>query len=171
MSPAAAARRAILVAMAQPVTTTGGGTREIRVLLASADPALRAWGHARLPAGVVLCGLAGDASVVVELAGVRRADVCLVDLRLPGGGLAALAALRQDAPGVRTLAWAPADDDPELVEAVRAGVAGCVAGEPGPDALARALADVIAGGRSLPRAVVARLVAGLREPPRATGQR
>ena len=148
--------------MVQRLATIDEGTRGVRVLLASANPRVRAWAQDRLPAHVTVCAFADDSSLVAGLARTERADVCLLDLRLPGDPLAALTALVKAAPAVRIVAWAASDDDVRLVEAVDAGAGGCILGEPDRDALARVLADVIAGQSALPRVVVARLVAQLR---------
>jgi DNA-binding NarL/FixJ family response regulator len=148
--------------MVQRPATINDGTRGVRALLASANPRMRAWAQDVLPAHVTICAFADDSSLIAELARAKRADVCLLDLRLPGDPLAALTTLVKAAPAVRIVAWADSDDDTRLVEAVDAGASGCIVGEPDRDALARALADVLAGQPALPRAVVARLVAQLR---------
>jgi DNA-binding NarL/FixJ family response regulator len=146
----------------QRPATIDDGARGVRVLLASADPRMRAWAQNRLPAHVTVCASADDSSLIAELARAESADVCLLDLRLPGDPVAALTVLVKAAPAVRIVAWADTDDDTRLVEAVDAGASGCIVGEPDRDALARALAAVLAGQPALPRAVVARLVAQLR---------
>jgi DNA-binding NarL/FixJ family response regulator len=51
---------------------------------------------------------------------------------------------------------------PGLLEAVAAGAIGCIVGTPDREALARTLADVVAGKPTLPRAVVTRMVDQLR---------
>jgi DNA-binding NarL/FixJ family response regulator len=147
--------------MAQRLPTTNA-TRGVRVLLASADARVRAWTRDCLLPDVTLCAFADHGSDVAELAGASGADVCLLDLRLPGGALAALRALVEGAPAVRIVVWVASDREPGLLDAVEAGATGCVVGKPDCDALARVLADVGAGTPALPRAVVARLVAQLR---------
>jgi DNA-binding NarL/FixJ family response regulator len=148
--------------MAKRRFRVGDAAGGVRVLVASADPSVRAWATDSLPADVTLCALADDGSVVAELARARRAHLCLLDLHLPGGALPALNALVEVARGTRIVVLAASDDEPGLVEAVEAGATGCIVGRPDRDALARALADVMAGQPTLPRAVIARLVAQLR---------
>ena len=150
--------------MRKRLAPAGDGNRGWRVLVASADPRVRAWARDCLPVDASLCAFADDSSVVADVARADWANLCLLDLRLPGDALAAVRELSESAPAVRIVAWAPSDDVPELVEAVDAGAIGCVAGEPDRGALARALDDILAGRPALPRAVVARLVAQLRGP-------
>jgi DNA-binding NarL/FixJ family response regulator len=133
-----------------------------RVLLASADPSVHGWAQDCLPPGVTLCAVADDGSNVAELARASRADVCLLDLRLPGGALAALRALVAVTPALRIVVWGASDREPGLLDALDRGATGCIVGKPDCDALARVFADVVAGRPALPRAVVSRLVARLR---------
>ena len=147
------------MALQSPTTS---GERAERLLLASTDADLRGWAQNCLPPGVTLCGFADSESVVAELARRLQVDVCLLDLELPGDALAALRALSDSAPAARVVAWAESDDHPILLEAMTAGANGCIVGTPDQEALARTLADVVAGKPSLPRAVVTRMVSQLR---------
>jgi DNA-binding NarL/FixJ family response regulator len=88
--------------------------------------------------------------------------VCLLDVRLPDGALAALRALVEGAPVVRILVRVASDREPGLLDAVKAGATGYIVGKPDCDTLARVSADAVAGKPALPGAVVARLVAQLR---------
>ena len=135
--------------------------RGVRLMVASADAGMRAWVQDGFPAHSTLCAVGDDGSVLAELARAERADVCLLDLRLPGA-LPAIGALIAAVPRLRIVAWAAMDDDPALVDAVHAGATGCIVGRPDRPAIARALADVTVGRPALPRALVARLVAQLR---------
>ena len=138
------------------------GERAERLLLASTDADVRCWAQDCLPPGVTLCGFADADSDVAELARRLQVDLCVLDMGLPGDALAALRAVAESAPGVRVVAWAASDGHPELLEAVAAGAIGCIVGTPDRDALARTLADVVAGKPTLPRAVVTRMVFELR---------
>ena len=111
---------------------------------------------------MTLCGFADCDSDVAELARRLQVDVCLLDMGLPGDALAALRALAESAPAARVVAWAASDDNPRLLDAIAAGAIGCIVGTPDREALARTLADVIAGKPTLPRAVVSRMVSQLR---------
>lgn len=145
-----------------PRSPASSGEHATRVLLASTDADLRRWVQGALPSEAIVCAFADRASGIAELAARSRADVCLLDLRLPGGGLAATRVLTAGSPAVRVVAWAASDEDPGLLDALHTGAAGCIVGTPGRDALAPVLADVVAGRPALPRAVVTRMVARLR---------
>jgi DNA-binding NarL/FixJ family response regulator len=132
------------------------------LLLASTDADVRGWAQDCLPPGVTLCGFADSDSDVAELARRLQVDVCLLDMGLPGDALMALRALTESAPAARVVAWAASDDNPRLLDAIAAGAIGCIVGTPDREALARTLADVVAGKPALPRAVVTRLVSQLR---------
>ena len=142
--------------------STTSEERAERLLLASTDADVRGWAQECLPPGVTLCGFADSGSEVAQLARRLQVDVCLLDIELPGDALAALRALAESAPTARIVAWAESDDHPSLLEAIEAGAIGCIVGTPDREALARTLADVIAGKPTLPRAVVTRMVSQLR---------
>jgi DNA-binding NarL/FixJ family response regulator len=146
--------------MAQRLRSTDK-TPGVRMLLASADPSVHGWTQDCLPPDVTLCAVADDGSNVAELARASRADVCLLDLRLPGA-LAALRALVAVMPALRIVVWGASDREPGLLDALDTGATGCIVGKPDRDALARVFADVVAGRPALPRAVVTRVVAQLR---------
>jgi DNA-binding NarL/FixJ family response regulator len=84
--------------------------------------------------GVTLCGFADRGCDVAELAGASRADVCLLELRLPGDALAALRGQGEGAPAVRIVVWVGSDREPGLLDAVEAGATGCIVGKPHCDA-------------------------------------
>ena len=147
--------------MALQVSTTSGECAE-RLLLASTDAVVRGWAQDCLPSAVTLCGFADSGSDVAELARRFQVDVCLLDMSLPGDALAALRAVAESAPAARVVAWAASDGDPSLLDAIAAGAIGCIVGRPDREALARTLADVVAGKPTLPRDVVNRMVCQLR---------
>ena len=142
--------------------STTSEERAERLLLASTDADVRGWAQDCLPSGVSLCGFADSSPDVAELARLLQVDLCLLDVGLPGDALMALRALAESAPAARVVAWAASDDNPRLLDAIGAGAIGCIVGTPDREALARTLADVIAGKPTLPRAVVSRMVSQLR---------
>jgi DNA-binding NarL/FixJ family response regulator len=133
--------------------TDPSSDRRLSVLVASADVRVRVWAQRTFPADVRLCAAGLDGPIA-------GADVCLLDLRLPGV-LAAIVALRDATPAIRIVAWSATEDDPALVEAVNAGATACLVGQPDRRAVTRTLDDLMAGRAALPRALVARLVAQL----------
>ena len=97
----------------------------MRVLLADDHPLfrdgvaslLRAWGHE-------VVGQAGDADEAVQLAASLVPDLVLMDVQMPGSGLAATRAIRarEGAPAIVMLTVS--DDEGDLFEAIKAGAQG-----------------------------------------------
>jgi DNA-binding NarL/FixJ family response regulator len=111
--------------------------------------------------GVAVVGEAADAAEAVRAALAHRPDICLVDARLPG----AIPAVRQIAAAkartrVLVLFESPADE--MLVEALRAGAAGCLCKETGTAGLRRAVRATLHGEAPLPRAAARRVIEELR---------
>jgi DNA-binding NarL/FixJ family response regulator len=69
-------------------------------------------------------GEAEAADVVVRLVRSLRPDLVLVDVRMPGGGLAAARQIKQDAPDVSVLILSQYDDPTYLHQAMAAGASG-----------------------------------------------
>jgi DNA-binding NarL/FixJ family response regulator len=71
---------------------------------------------------ISVVGVAGDAVAALELIGVTRPDVLLLDLFLPGmSGIQTLRLLRTQYPAVRTLVLTTYDADEWVLGAVREG--------------------------------------------------
>ena len=139
-----------------------GPAHEVRVLVATADRCLGAWASDRLrAAGMNVCDEVAGSDDAVLRAGQLGPDVCLLDVALPGGAIAALRRMHDAAPATRVMMLARSADDPALLPALRGGASGCMVGTPEGLALGRALADVLAGRTTLPRALVTRLVTAL----------
>jgi two-component system response regulator NreC len=102
---------------------------KIRILLADDHAVLRAGLKALLATQPDLepVGEAGDGSEAVRLAENLRPDVLLLDVTMPGNEhLAALRAVRERAPTVRTLLLTMHENETMLREALRLGAAGYV---------------------------------------------
>jgi diguanylate cyclase (GGDEF)-like protein/PAS domain S-box-containing protein len=70
-----------------------------RALLADDDPLVGATLSAQLKGRFSIVGLAEDADSAIALAREQHPDVALVDVEMPGGGLAATRGIHQDSPG------------------------------------------------------------------------
>ena len=131
-------------------------------MLADARPVARlAMRRAFERAGVTVVDETVDAAGAVCAAQARRPDICLMDARIPG----AIAAVRQiaaSAPATRVIVLLETNDDALLVEALRAGAAGCVYRETGPEALGRVVCATLEGEAPLPRAAARRVIEELR---------
>jgi DNA-binding NarL/FixJ family response regulator len=73
---------------------------------------------------VELVGEAGDADGALREVTLARPDVVLLDVHLPGGGLAALAGIGRAAPTTAVLMLTMADDAETVLESLRLGAAG-----------------------------------------------
>lgn len=111
--------------------------------------------------GVAVVAEVVEATGAVRAAQAWRPDICLLDARLPG----AIAAVRQisaSAPTTRVIALLETSDEALLVESLRAGAAGCLYRETGPEALGRAVRATLDGEAPLPRGAARRVIEELR---------
>jgi len=100
----------------------------IRVLIAD-DHAMFREGLAaliRAQADMHVVALATDAAEALALCKSILPDVAVIDLRMPGGGLAAIERIAGSCPGVRTVAFTMHDDEAYMRATLAAGGAGYV---------------------------------------------
>jgi EAL domain-containing protein (putative c-di-GMP-specific phosphodiesterase class I)/CheY-like chemotaxis protein len=95
--------------------------------------------------GFELVGVAASAAQAGEFAEATRPHVALVDVRLPGGGEAAVRAILVASPGTRVVARSGAAEHKELVVMLQAGAGGCISREAPALELASALRSATAG--------------------------
>lgn len=138
----------------------------VRILIADDHPLYRD-GVARTLAEtgrfaiVAQCGTADDAVAETRR---TRPDLALLDISMPGGGIAAAARIAAEAPGTRILMLTASEAEDDVMEALKAGAAGYVLKGVGGRDLARILEEVASGGTWVPPALAARLLAVLRAP-------
>ena len=72
-------------------------------------------------ADMVVCAEAADAAHAVQKALETRADVCLLDVRMPGGGVAAAWEVAARLPTTKVVMLTVSDQDGDLCGALRAG--------------------------------------------------
>jgi two-component system response regulator NreC len=131
--------------VSQPVRTHGA-TRTLRVLLA--DPqvirreALRVFLENE---GLEVVGEAADGIEAVRLARRLEPDVAVLDAALPLQSSVDAAREILRARRTKVLLLTGAEDDPRILEAVRAGVTGCVLESRGAGELARAIRETASG--------------------------
>jgi DNA-binding NarL/FixJ family response regulator len=158
--------------------------RHARVLLCDASESARNELRRTVMAsnGFVVCGEARDAVEAVAAAVETMPDLCLVDVALPGSGIAAIWEISARLPATRIVALAEFASDSDLFAAIRAGVAGYLL-KGADDRLVEALAEVMDGRAAVSSSLVARLMAEFRDsgarrripivaddPQRASGQ-
>ena len=134
-----------------------------RVLLADADVPTRVGFRAALRrAGFTVVAEADDFDEAIAAVGTAEIDLALVDVALPGDGIAALARLAMLRPALRLVALTESPSDEQLLAAVMAGAAGYLSKQMSADRLPDALRGVLAGEVALPRRHSQRLLDELR---------
>ena len=101
---------------------------------------------------------AANGPKALELYREHRADVVLMDGRLPGmSGTETLSALRREFPEVQVLMLSVDEGEEDVYRAMQAGAAGYLPKAALPEELLRAIRTIHAGDHYLPPALVARL--------------
>jgi DNA-binding NarL/FixJ family response regulator len=133
--------------------------KTIKVLLADANAASRAGVRSALACpGFEVVAEAGDADGCIELAVSLRPDVCLVEVRLPGGGVRAARAIATKLQETAVVMLTASDSEADFFDAMRAGAAGYLLKGTDPDRLPHALKGVVAGESAIPRKLLPRLL-------------
>ncbi|MGW2812362.1 response regulator [Streptomyces sp. NPDC001415] len=117
---------------------------------------------------MAVVGQAGTGAEAVELAHSARADVVVMDLRMPGtDGIEAtrLIAAAEDLAGVRVLVLTTYDTDENVLEALRAGASGFLVKDTRPAELLDAIRTVAAGDALLSPGPTASLIARVLRAP------
>jgi DNA-binding NarL/FixJ family response regulator len=108
--------------------------------------------------GMSVCAEAAHAAHAVQQALETKPDICLLDLRMPGGGVAAAWEIAARVPTTKIVMFTVADDDADLFSALRAGAVGYLVKDFDLRDLPRELRDVAEGKAAIPRTLVARMV-------------
>jgi DNA-binding NarL/FixJ family response regulator len=131
----------------------------LRVLLADAQEATREGVRIALEAHGMEIVAEVDTAQDAELAALATTpDVCLIDADLPGGGVAAVAAITQTVPRTALVILAATADDDALFAALNAGARGFLLKDTDPDRLPFAVQGVVDGEAALPRVLVTRVL-------------
>lgn len=142
-------------------------SKALRVLVADDHPPTRESVRASLEAGscdVVAETATADAAVAAALE--LKPDVCLLDIHMPGSGIAAAARITQELPQTAVIMLTASRDDEDLFSALRAGASGYLLKDMDPDRLCPAMHGVLAGEAVLPRELVLKAVEQFRSTPR-----
>ena len=102
-----------------------------------------------------VCASAADAAEAVQGAVRERPDICLLDIRMPGSGLAAAWEIAARLPRAKIVMLTVSDEDDDLFAALRAGADGYLLKTMNLQRLPDALAGVCSGEAAMPRALVA----------------
>ena len=130
-----------------------------RILIADAGATTRAGIRMALEGhGFMVCAEPSDFAAAVEAAARERPDVCLIDVTLAGGGIAAAEQIAQDAPGTTIVMLSASPNEDDLFASVLAGARGFLPKDMDPARLPPALRGVMDGEAAVPRALVGRVL-------------
>lgn len=131
----------------------------ISVLVADDHAPTRAGVRASLSAeGFEVVGEASNARVAMDLAVELQPDVCLLDIHMPGGGIAAADMISRTLPNCAVVMLTYSRDDDDLFDSLRAGARGYLLKDMDPDRIGPALHGVLKGEAALPRSLVAKVL-------------
>jgi two-component system, NarL family, nitrate/nitrite response regulator NarL len=135
-------------------------TKPLRVLIADDHAPTRHDVRRALDADTrfEVCAEVADAAEAVRAAVRERPDVCLLDVRMPGSGLAAAWEIAARLPQTRIVMLTVSDDDTDLFAALRAGAEGYLLKTMNMRRLSDALYGVCRGEAAMPRPLVARVL-------------
>lgn len=105
-----------------------------------------------------ICSSAADAAGAIQAAVRERPDICLLDIRMPGSGLAAAWEIAARLPQTKIVMLTVSDDDADLFAALRAGADGYLLKTMNLQRLPDALDGVHSGEAAMPRTLVARVI-------------
>jgi DNA-binding NarL/FixJ family response regulator len=133
--------------------------KSIRVIVADDHPATRAGVRAALESsGFTVCAEVADGPAAVEAAVRERPEICLLDIHMPGSGIAAAAEISALVPETAIIMLTVSLADEDLFAALRAGASGYLLKDTNPTRLPLALEGVLRGESALPRVLVGRLI-------------
>jgi DNA-binding NarL/FixJ family response regulator len=110
-----------------------------------------------------VCAEAADADSAVLAARRENPDVCLLDINMPGSGIAATAAITTALPGTAVVMLTVSRQDEDLFDALRAGASGYLLKGLDEDTIGDSLHRVLDGEATLPGTLVARLIEEFRD--------
>ena len=105
-----------------------------------------------------ICATAGDAAEAVQGAVRNRPDVCVLDIRMPGSGLAAAWEIAARLPRAKIVMLTVSEEEADLFAALRAGAQGYLPKTMNFRRLPDALDGVCSGEAAIPRALVACMI-------------
>ena len=136
----------------------------ITVVIADDHPPTRAGVKAALEAeGFRIVGEYGDASSAVAAVAEHRPDVCILDIHMPGNGIAAASKISSGYPDTAVVMLTISTEDSDLFDALRAGASGYLLKDTSPDRLPIALKGVLSGEAALPRHLMSRVLDEFRQ--------
>ena len=137
----------------------------VRVLLADDHARTRALvrGALERTSEFVVCAEAADADEAVAAAEREHPEVCLLDINMPGSGIAAAARINAALPGTSVVMLTVSRRDDDLFDALRAGASGYLLKGLDENSIGENLRRVVDGEATLPGTLVARLIEEFRD--------
>jgi DNA-binding NarL/FixJ family response regulator len=143
------------------------GENPIRVILADDHAHVREQIGAALAAGGChICAEGANADEAVALAITHRPDVALLDIHMPGNGIAAAQQISHSLPETAVVMLTQSREDDDLFDALRAGAAGYLLKGTDPNTLPDTLRGVLAGEAAMSPQLVSRIMQEFRGPTR-----
>jgi DNA-binding NarL/FixJ family response regulator len=135
----------------------------ITVLIADDHAQMRAMVAETLEeAGFEVCAQAANAEAAVLLASEHVPDVCLLDIRMPGDGIAAARRIAAALPDTRILMLTVSAESDDVLDAVQAGADGYILKGSSPEEIVEAVRAVYAGEIVIAASVTPALVDEIR---------
>jgi DNA-binding NarL/FixJ family response regulator len=136
----------------------------IRIVIVDDHPLFRG-GVARSLAeeGFEILAEGGSAVEALELAGEHMPDLLLLDISMPGSGLAAARDVARRFPAIRIVMLTVSEADEDVLAALEAGARGYVLKGVGARELVTLLRDVHSGGSYVSPALAARMLAAMQK--------
>jgi DNA-binding NarL/FixJ family response regulator len=152
---------------ADETDSAGVAPERIRVVLADDHARVRAQLARALKAGdCEVCGQGATAQEAVDLVLEHRPDVALLDIHMPGSGIAAAAEITRRLPQTAVVMLTRSSEDEDLFDSLRAGASGYLLKGSDPAALPGALRGVLAGEAAMAPSLVTRILREFRAPSR-----
>ena len=137
----------------------GTAVGEVTVVLADDQAATRAGVRRVLtPHGFRIVAEVENAAEAVIAALKHRPDVCILEIRIPGNGIAAARRISEELPETKIVMLTASERHDDLLAALRAGAHGYLLKTTSADRLPHALRGVLAGEAALPRTMAAGLI-------------
>jgi DNA-binding NarL/FixJ family response regulator len=111
--------------------------------------------------GFEVTGEAATADDGLELTLLERPDVCLVEVRISGGGITLARSVSARLRGTAVVMLTASEDHDDLIDSIRAGATGYLLKSMDPSRLTAALRGVLAGEAAIPRSLMTHLVSQL----------
>lgn len=108
--------------------------------------------------GLEICAEAGTAAEAIAAARQERPQVCLLDVHMPGDGIAAARAIREALPDAKVILITATPDEEGALAAARAGAHGYLAKDVNPRRLPQIVRAVAGGEAAYPRSLLGEML-------------